>query len=403
MNKTSNKNDFKFYAATRIVAGVFAVLVLLWLFNLIFGSSNKASEHSNVKAETAHTVAKDSHNTAVSHQEETKTVAQHNDDVTTQNVIHEDSKSAVNHEKTADPHKKTTAAAHETVQASHEQENEHGEENAHGEASHGEEESMYKITGPPRPDIIGWSFVEAAAAPLDYELHHRRFGWRVNDIIIGRFTDNVNNFQRGVLEVTRRTAVKLAEDISRTGSTASFNPHLENAMNWFMIKPDKFWFPSAESKYKAGIAELKKYEAQLVKGEANFYNRSDSLIPLLMAYRNLLGSCDDNLVKTKEDDGTEVSFFASDDYFFYAKGVAKSMAYILKAVEHDFHPVLENRNGLGSIHHAIHALEEAEEIDPIIILNHDLNGLLANHRANLATAISHGRFYLGVLITTLST
>jgi hypothetical protein len=32
-----------------------------------------------------------------------------------------------------------------------------------------------------------------------------------------------------------------------------------------------------------------------------------------------------------------------------------------------------------------------------------MNGIFANHRANLATKISHARFYIGVLIVTLST
>ena len=139
-------------------------------------------------------------------------------------------------------------------------------------------------------------------------------------MIILDFTDNVNNFQLGVLEVTRRTAVILAERISRTGSTAAFDGNLQNAMNWFMIKADRYWFPSAESKYKAGLKELRTYFQRLEKGEAQFYTRTDNLIPLLMAYQDLLGSCDENLVKSREDDGSTVSHFKSDDYFFYAQG-----------------------------------------------------------------------------------
>lgn len=75
----------------------------------------------------------------------------------------------------------------------------------------------------------GVAFIEALVQPLTYELHQRFWGWRPNDIL--NFTDNVNNFQQGVLEVTRRTAVILAERISRTGSTAAFDPNLERAMN----------------------------------------------------------------------------------------------------------------------------------------------------------------------------
>jgi len=251
----------------------------------------------------------------------------------------------------------------------------------------------------PRPK--GVAFVEATIKPLSYELNERFYGWRVNDIL--DFTDNVNNFQLGVLEVTRRTAVSLTERISRTGTTASFDRNLENAMNWFMIKSDRYWFPSPESKYKAGLDELKKYKEKLEIGEANFHTRPDNLIPLLMAYEDLLGSCEENLVKAKEDDGSPVSFFKADDYFYYAQGIASAMGTILHAVLEDFLITVESRRGAEVLHHAIISCHHAAEIDPWLITNSSLSGILANHRANLAAPMSHARFYINVLIKTLST
>jgi CBS domain-containing protein len=247
----------------------------------------------------------------------------------------------------------------------------------------------------------GVAFVEATIKPLSYELNDRFWGWRVNDII--NFTDNVNNFQLGVLEVTRRTAVSLTERISRTGATAAFDRNLENAMNWFMIKSDRYWFPSPESKYKAGLDELREYKEKLEKGEANFHTRTDNLIPLLMAYEDLLGSCEENLVKSNEEDGSAVSFFKADDYFFYAQGVASAMGTILHAILEDFLITVESRRGAEVLHHAIESCHHASEIDPLLITNSSLGGILANHRANLAAPMSHARFYINVLIKTLST
>jgi hypothetical protein len=252
-----------------------------------------------------------------------------------------------------------------------------------------------------KPKPKGVAFVEATIKPLSYELNDRFWGWRVNDII--NFTDNVNNFQLGVLEVTRRTAVSLTERISRTGATAAFDRNLENAMNWFMIKSDRYWFPSPESKYKAGLDELREYKEKLEKGEANFHTRTDNLIPLLMAYEDLLGSCEENLVKSNEEDGSAVSFFKADDYFFYAQGVASTMGTILHAVLEDFLITVESRRGAEVLHHAIESCHHASEIDPLLITNSSLGGILANHRANLAAPMSHARFYINVLIKTLST
>jgi hypothetical protein len=277
------------------------------------------------------------------------------------------------------PHKKTTASGH-----------------AAPTPTHGFAEVVEA-----KPKAKGVAFVEAVTTPLNYELKERFWGWRTNDIL--DFTDNLNSFQLGVLEVTRRTVVALTERISRTGTTAAFDKNLENAMNWFMVKPDRYWFPSPESKYKAGLHELIIYKGKLEKGEANFYTRPDNLIPLLMAYEDLLGSCEENLVKTKEDDGSPVSFFKADDYFYYAQGIASAMHTILEAILEDFLITVESRRGAEVLHHAMESCHHAAEIHPWIITNSSLNGILANHRANLAAPMSHARFYIGVLIKTLST
>ena len=250
-------------------------------------------------------------------------------------------------------------------------------------------------------NVVGVEFVAAIIRPLAYELNQRFWGWRPNDIL--NFTDNINNFQLGVLEVTRRTAVVLAERIARTGASVSFDENLEQAMNWFMVKPERYWFPSPESKYRAGLKWFSLYMEKLKRGEASFHNRADNLLPLLKTYQNLLGSCDENLVKQKEDDGSEVSFFKSDDYFFYAKGVASALLIILEATEKDFYGILHSRNSLDGLHHAISMCRMASELEPWIITDSDFAGILANHRANMAAPISHARFYLSVIIRTLST
>jgi len=254
---------------------------------------------------------------------------------------------------------------------------------------------------PAEPKAKGVAFVEATIAPLEYELNHRFYGWRPNDIF--DFSDNVNNFQLGVLEVSRRSVVVLAERVSRTGAIEAFNENVENAMNWLMIKSNRYWLPSPESKFQAALDELAEYARGLERGEAGFYNRTDNLIPLLAAYEDLLGSCEENLVKHLEEDGSPVSFFKADDYFFYAQGVASAMGTILAAVHHDFHDVLVARNGIEVLHHAVESCHHAVEINPWVITDSDYSGIFANHRANLAAPLSHARFYLAVLIKTLST
>lgn len=257
-------------------------------------------------------------------------------------------------------------------------------------------------TETPAEAPAGIDFVNRLIKPLEYELKERFWGWRPNDIL--NFTDNVNEIQLGVLEATRRGTVYLTERISRRGSAEALNPHLENAMNWLMVNPKSYWFPSAESKYTEAIAELGAYREKLEAGHAGFYTRADNLIPLLKAFEELLGSCDDNLVKLEEKDGDPVSTFSADNYFYYAKGVAMAMDSILKGVEHEFRHTLEVRGGLDILHHAIHSCHIAAGLDPWLwITEGSLNGIFANHRANMAAHISHARFYVNLLVETLST
>jgi len=251
------------------------------------------------------------------------------------------------------------------------------------------------------PKAKGVHFVEAIISVLDYELNERFWGWRPNDVI--RFTDNVENMQLGMLEVVRRASVNLADRISRHGVSAAIDKNLENAMNWFMIKPDEFWLPSAAEKYKDSLKELRTYADKLERGEAHFYVRADSLIPLLLSFADLAGSCDENLVKQHEDDGSPVSWFKADDYFYYAKGVGKAMAKILHAVMEDFSDVIDSRQGHDLLHSAIHAFEVGSELEPWIVTNASLDGVLANHRANMAAEISHARYFLNALAKALST
>jgi hypothetical protein len=213
----------------------------------------------------------------------------------------------------------------------------------------------------------------------------------------------VQHYQLGVLEVSRRAVVTLAERMSRTGSTALYDPNLEMAMNWIMVKAESYWFPSAESKYKETIMDMQGYLERMEKGSALFFTRTDNLIPLLASFEDLLGSCDEILLKSKEDDGTNVSFFKVDDYFYYTKGVIDSMLTILEAVREDYYKTLESRRSLEIIDHALHSLEHGEHINPWIVLDSDLDSIFANHRSNLAGPVSHARFHLGLLIKALST
>jgi hypothetical protein len=240
--------------------------------------------------------------------------------------------------------------------------------------------------GPALPEISpipGVTFVETMISLMDNELHGRILGWRPNDLIIGRFTDNINNYQLGVLEAIRFTTGRLKDSLTRMGDADTYDQDLENALHLFMNSATSFWFPSAEGSYGEAVDHLKAFLEKLKTGKRSFYYRKDNLVALINNYRDLLGNVNKALV-----DGS-VSWWDSDDYFYYAKGVAHVYYEILRVVRVGFQPQLTSTlYGVDIMDTMLHELGRVEQMDPWIILNADLDGFFANHRANMNGPLS---------------
>jgi hypothetical protein len=261
------------------------------------------------------------------------------------------------------------------------------------------------VVEPSRPKVIGEAFTEALIKIIDEQVNKPLFGWRPSSIIFGKLglTDNVNNEQIGVLQVARRSVVALNETLTRFANTEAYNPRVNEAMNYLMVSEDKFWFPSAPGKYREAMNDLKWYIHDLVRGQAKFYTRVNSLIALLNDYRDLLGSCYNNLVKDTEANGKPVSWFTVDDYFYYSKGVALGIYQMLQALKIDFKAELEHKNAHNMLDNAIEPLKTASQLDPWLVTDGSKDGILANHRADMSTYIGQAQNVLNSLRRQLAT
>jgi len=218
---------------------------------------------------------------------------------------------------------------------------------------------------------------------MDQELHGRVLGWRPNDIVLGRVTDNINNYQLGVLEAIRFTTVRLKDSLTRMGDADTYDPDLEKALHLLMNSATSFWFPSAENSYGEAVDCLKAFVQKLKTGKRSFYYRKDNLVALIANYRDLLGNVNKSLV-----DGS-VSWWTSDDYFYYAKGIAHVYYEILRVVRVGYQPQLATTlYGIDIIDTMLHELGRVEHMDPWIILNADLDSFFANHRADINAPLS---------------
>jgi hypothetical protein len=237
-------------------------------------------------------------------------------------------------------------------------------------------------------EIPGVAFTEKLIELLDYELNGRSWGWRPNDLLIGRFTDNTNEFQLGALEASRYTATTLKESLTRLDGADAYDPNLVEAVNLLMSRADKFWFPSSESQYEEALENLLEFLNNLRQGKSHFYYRTENLQALVASYKDLLGNCQENLVKLEEPDGTRVSHFRADNYFYYCQGVAHVMHEMLRIVQVDFVEQLQTIDAVALMNKIVEDLERASESDPWLITNGHDDGILANHRYNLAAPIS---------------
>ncbi len=259
---------------------------------------------------------------------------------------------------------------------------------------------------PARPEPVrGEIFTRALIKILDDQVNKTIFGWRPNSIIFGKMglTDNVNNIQLGVLEVARRTILVLNENLTRFAITEAYDPNINEARDFIMVSPDKYWFPSASGKYREAMGDLEKYIESLRKGRSRFYPRVDNLIALTAAYKDILGSSYHNLIKDTEADGSKVSWWVVDDYFYFARGLALGMSQMLEAVKEEFHQELLKKNSHKLLEDAIHALHTASHLDPWVVTNGSKDGILANHRANMSTYIGEAEHVVATLQTVLAT
>lgn len=246
----------------------------------------------------------------------------------------------------------------------------------------------------------GWVFTRSIILPMAYELDERFLGWRPNDIF--GFCDNKANFQEGVLEVTRKTVAILKEKITYTDETQEYDPYLASALDGLMIDPKRFWFPAPESKYRDALNCLSGFMLKLENKELIFDAGSRNLLLLLNAFEDLISTCDENLVKAMEEGNVPVRQSKADDYFYYAKGIASAMGTILEGIRTDFDATLALRANRDMLRKAIDACHQAADIQPIIVTESSLSGVLANHRANMAAPVSQARYYIGKLIKAFS-
>jgi hypothetical protein len=231
--------------------------------------------------------------------------------------------------------------------------------------------------------------------------------------------DNMPSFQIGVLEVVRYNVRVLRDNLSRMRTTDRLDPNAEGAFTALSNDPYKWWFPSAESKWKQGFQSLNAFYPNLVAGKARFFPRADNLVELLSQYVSLMGGVNTRLINAPRDvreaialegdkmgasgPGTvsiEIPWFHIDDNFYYAQGVAYALYESFKAIESDFEQVLRDKNSIPLVRSILELLRRCE-FEPLLIFNGDPDSIFANHSLNLSGVFNDARQKMNSLIIAL--
>jgi hypothetical protein len=245
--------------------------------------------------------------------------------------------------------------------------------------------------------------------------------WLPNDMFWPTaLLDNMPNFQLGVLEVVRYNVRVVRDNLSRMRTTDRLDPSAEAAFNNLSNDPFKWWFPSAESKWKLALTQLEAYNQGLASGKSHFYPRADNLIELLNQYLSLMGGANTRLINAPRDLKAAVSIEGQkektapaqtvdidipwrqiDDHFYYAQGVAYALHESFRAIRVDFNEVLTDKNSVTLVDKILEILGRCD-FEPLIVFNGDPDSIFANHSLNLSGIFNDARQKMNSLTVALT-
>jgi len=242
--------------------------------------------------------------------------------------------------------------------------------------------------------VPGEILATVLARIMEHELDGT-FGWRPNDFFLWGPTlwaDNNSNRQMGIIHGIRETMLVFRDNLTKVSANV-YDHNLLEADTMFRNDEKKLFFPSAENRFSRGVTFLEDYVEGLHTDPPTsrpLNKRVIELIKLFEAWTALLGDGHANLYRELERDGGPVRAWKTDNYFYVAQGYAHVMYYTMQAVQREYGEDLK-----GSVEflfdEVLEALENAQTLKPLIVIDGSPAGLFANHRRILDSYISEAR------------
>jgi hypothetical protein len=221
--------------------------------------------------------------------------------------------------------------------------------------------------------------VAIAAALIDREVDKN--GWVPDDPIYKPtiLLDNMPNFQKGMLQSLGRFGIELTDQLGRSRGSSEADPDLEQASGLLRYPPDRWlWNPgqswwqftqTSEAAYRQASKRLKAYNTRLGKGQAIYEKRADNLRSTLDRIAADLGSSSATIDEFVEDRSGFPWDNKVDDLFYRTKGQLYAYYLLLRELEVDFAPIINERSLKPEWDQMLKSLAEAVKLQPMVILN----------------------------------
>ena len=238
--------------------------------------------------------------------------------------------------------------------------------------------------------LPGVAFGTAASALIGQEIDGFT-GWRPNDLFFWGpdfFADNNANRQLGILQAMRETMRVFKDHLTKI-SSEDYDPNLVAVDNLLRNDPEKWAFPSAESRYAEAQEKLDMYVAGLQTDPPTsrpIHARNIELMRLVQTWTDLLGAVHADLLTD------EIDWLRIDDAFYHANGVCHVIAHMIPAIEIEYQREFQQKPILKQL------LEESSQplvlcgaMKPVFVLNGGDTSLIANQRRNLDAYVTEAR------------
>ncbi|MDD4555890.1 MAG: DUF2333 family protein [Alphaproteobacteria bacterium] len=229
--------------------------------------------------------------------------------------------------------------------------------------------------------------IETMAHLIDREVNEKFWTPNLPFFFPSYFLDNMPNFQLGMFDALKNVSESFSKNFDTSSEMNEISELLAYPGTIWMFSPENKLKPvsSANSKYREARKKLLHFNNLLAGGEETLYRRPTDFAHILNKARLGLAKSVRDLEGYITEESNAWYNRKSDNLFYYNQGKAYGYYLLLNALGQDYKDIIIASNQYDNWTKMIKALENASQIDPLIVRNGKLSSSFApNHLTYLS-------------------